>query len=144
MGRAKYIHELLGVDDERCKGSCQFFSLKQRTGRNNILNFCVCTIPLGAIKCCCFAPCGEMFATGSYDHNTIIWDSNTGKEIHTLKGHTHSVETCSFSNNSMWLCTGSWDCSAIIWSIKVKGCPGLFLQLHVHTCAFEHCTHFSL
>ena len=87
------------------------------------------TLSTGAIKCCCFAPSGEIFATGSYDHNAIIWDSNTGKEIHMLRGHTHSVETCSFSNNSSWLCTGSWDCSAIIWSVKVKYCLMLFAQL---------------
>ena len=86
----------------------------------------------GAIKCCCFAPSGEIFATGSYDHNAIIWDSNSGKEIRMLRAHTHSVETCGFSNNSFWLCTGSWDCSAIIWSVKVKYCLVLFAHTLEH------------
>ena len=27
-----------------------------------------------------------MFATGSYDHAVIIWETETGQKIHTLKG----------------------------------------------------------
>ena len=79
----------------------------------------LCALRVGSVNCCCFAPTGEIFATGSYDHNVIIWDCHSGKEIHKLQGHTHSVECCSFSNDGAWLCTGSWDCLAIIWSVKV-------------------------
>ena len=33
-------------------------------------------------------PFGNQIATGSFDKTAKIWDTNTGKRLHTLKGHS--------------------------------------------------------
>ena len=48
-------------------------------------------------------------ASGSNDGNVRLWDSQTGAEIATLKGHTGSVVAVAFSPKGNMLASGSWN-----------------------------------
>src|SRR5438067_1180017 len=43
---------------------------------------------LGALRAVAFAPGGTIVATASDDKTVKLWEVNTGKCLHTLKGHT--------------------------------------------------------
>src|SRR5262245_29182329 len=40
---------------------------------------------------------GKYLATGSYDRTAKVWDTNTNRELITLKGHQAAVEAVKFS-----------------------------------------------
>ena len=50
--------------------------------------------PVGSAR---FSPDGKKIVTASYDETAKVWDAATGKELVTLKGHTHWVRSASFS-----------------------------------------------
>ncbi len=47
---------------------------------------------------CAFNKDGDKFITGSYDKTCKVWDTATGAELLTLKGHTNIVYCLSFNN----------------------------------------------
>ena len=46
-----------------------------------------------------------------------IWDVASGRELVTLKGHSHYVYSVSFSSDGSKVATGSYDCLAKIWDV---------------------------
>lgn len=40
----------------------------------------------------------NLIVSGSFDHTVKIWDSETGKCLHTLEGHTGYICSVCFSN----------------------------------------------
>jgi WD40 repeat protein len=62
-----------------------------------------------------WSPDGKRLATGSDDGATKVWDAADGRELFSLKGHTHSVVTVSRSPDSKRLATGSYDATAKVW-----------------------------
>ena len=44
-----------------------------------------------------FSSNGDLLASGSQDHTIKLWDVATGRELHTLRGHTDNVWTIAFS-----------------------------------------------
>jgi len=47
---------------------------------------------------CAFNKDGDQFITGSYDRTCKLWDTETGEELLTLKGHKNIVYCLSFNN----------------------------------------------
>ena len=61
-------------------------------------------------------PAADVFeAFVNPDITTKIWDPATGKEIHTLTGHTQEITTVAVSPDGQSVLTGSRDGTAIVW-----------------------------
>src|SRR3990167_689587 len=66
----------------------------------------------------------DKVVTGSDDKTAIIWNLNTGKQLHTLNGHTNNcIRLVAISGDKV--VTGSWDKTAIIWDLNTGK------QLHI-------------
>ena len=59
-------------------------------------------------------------ASGSFDNTVKIWDLETGEKLHTLKGHSNTINTLSITPNEKKLVSGSKDRSIKIWDLKTK------------------------
>jgi WD40 repeat protein/serine/threonine protein kinase len=70
--------------------------------------------PWGSLEGLAFSPDGRRLASGSYDQ-TVIWDSATGKELLSLKGHTAIVMSVAFSPDGQRLASVSYDKTVKIW-----------------------------
>jgi WD40 repeat protein len=49
------------------------------------------------------------------DRAVRLWDTQTGKEVAVLKGHTNRVVTARFRPDGKQIVTASWDCTARLW-----------------------------
>jgi len=69
---------------------------------------------------------GNILATtpGTDDGTIHLWSLNTNSLLYTLKGHTNTVESLSFSPDGQLLVSGSADKTVKIWDVKI----GLMLQ----------------
>jgi eukaryotic-like serine/threonine-protein kinase len=61
-----------------------------------------------------FSPDGQRLATASRDNTAKIWDTATGKELFTLRGHVYDIESVEFSPDGRFLASESSDHS-FIW-----------------------------
>jgi WD40 repeat protein len=46
-----------------------------------------------------------------------LWDATTGRETHTLKGHTSGVMWVAFSPDGKRIVSGSWDNTLKLWDV---------------------------
>lgn len=63
-----------------------------------------------------YSPCPGQFVTGSKDHRMRVWDIQTGKCLHVLKGHQGSVLALDVDVDGEILVSGSSDRMLGIWS----------------------------
>lgn len=72
----------------------------------------------------CFSNSGDLVATGSFDHDSRLWDVRSGQCVHVLTGHRGEVSSTVFnySGKQMQLgvaisrdraCTRMWQCGCI-------------------------------
>jgi WD40 repeat protein/tRNA A-37 threonylcarbamoyl transferase component Bud32 len=100
----------------------------------------------GAVVSVCFSPDGKRLASssGGFDaqFNPLpgevkVWDAVTGRDLLTLKGHTHPVWHVCFSPDGKRLASASWDQTVKVWD-AVTGCDLLTLKGHtrpvLHVC----------
>jgi len=62
-----------------------------------------------------FSPNGNLIVTAGYDNMARVWDSETGRLLGELKGHTSTVWTAVFSADGKKIVTASEDKTAIVW-----------------------------
>jgi WD40 repeat protein len=55
--------------------------------------------------------------SGSRDNTIKVWEVESGKNIATLKGHTHYVSSVAFSPDSKLAISGSYDETVKVWDI---------------------------
>lgn len=84
----------------------------------------------------------SIVVSGSKDANLIVWDINTGSDLHTLKGHLGYVTCVKLSCDGTLAASGSEDKSLIIWDTK-KGCSLSSIMLHVPVLGVEVATDMS-
>ena len=65
-----------------------------------------------------FAPSGNQLASGSVDKTVKLWDTDSGKLLRTLEGHSDVVEAIVFSADGQLLASKSGDGTIRIWCCK--------------------------
>jgi len=64
-----------------------------------------------------FSPNGNYIASGSLDNTVKVWDTQNGKLIQTLKGHTDIVCSVVFSPDGNYIMSVSLDDILKVWQI---------------------------
>ena len=63
------------------------------------------------------SPDGRLVATGFLYEGIKVWEVDTGLAVHSLVGHTASVNSIAFSPDCQWLASGSRDRSIRLWDV---------------------------
>src|SRR5262249_20992953 len=63
-----------------------------------------------------FSPDGSRVATASMDRTVKLWDTATGQDVLTLRGHTAGVGCVAFTPDGMRLVSGSEE--ALVWDAR--------------------------
>jgi WD40 repeat protein/DNA-binding CsgD family transcriptional regulator len=77
---------------------------------------------LGSILSIAFSPDGRRLATGDTDSQIRIWDSVTGEQLATWRGHEDWVLTVAFSSDGQLLVSGSEDKTLRLWQVTTGQC----------------------
>lgn len=87
----------------------------------------------GYVNSAVFSPDGKYILTASYDKTAKIWETSTGKVIHSLEGHTGEIQLAVFSPSGKYIATASKDGKAKIWE-TLSGRLLFNLVGHEHFC----------
>ena len=71
----------------------------------------------GPVHSLAVSPRGNLVASGGFDHDVRLWDSNTGRTIRVLRGHREEVDALAFSPNGKLLASASFDGSVQVWDV---------------------------
>lgn len=76
---------------------------------------------VGPVKHVSFSPDGKFAASASGypdgDRTAIIWNVETGEQLHQLIGHEHTVMCAEFSRDGKQLATSSYDATIRFWDV---------------------------
>jgi len=82
----------------------------------------------GWVKAVAFLP-GEKRALAAGGGEVWVWDLETGKPVHTFKGHSAEVSAVSLSPNGKWAASSSSDRTVRLWNLETLK-PGPVLNGH--------------
>ena len=73
----------------------------------------------GEVYALAFSPLddGRLIATAGEDSSVKIWDSHSGKFVHSFRGHEGLVSSLSFSPDGRRLVSGSRDKTVKVWDM---------------------------
>ena len=74
---------------------------------------------------------GKRAVSASYDRTLKVWDLESGRELHTLKGHTDQVTSVAVTADGKRAISACWDSTLKIWDLK----DGRELSTLVLTCS---------
>jgi WD40 repeat protein len=74
-------------------------------------------LPERGIKDMAFSPDGRLLATASADGLTILWNPQTGRNVHTFLDAKSGVNAVAFSPDGTLLATGGQDSAVRIWDV---------------------------
>jgi WD40 repeat protein len=98
----------------------------------------------GPVMCLSWSPDGKRLASGAgtfppwdpagfpkkpNDDTIKVWDTKSGQEVLTLKGHTHFVQGVSWRPDGQRLASASWDKTVRVWDART-GKESLTLRGH--------------
>ncbi|MCP4350476.1 MAG: hypothetical protein GY795_33825 [Desulfobacterales bacterium] len=85
-----------------------------------------------------FGPDGQILASGGLDNNITLRQTNTGKVLKTLKGHSARISGCglSFSPDGKQLASASYDDTARLWNVEL-GKENKIIDGYVNNTAFS-------
>jgi len=78
------------------------------------------------VRACAFSPDGSRIVTGSRDNTCKIWDTESRKELMTLRGHGGSIEACTFTPDGTLVISASNDRTLRVWDAHSGNCIGTF------------------
>ncbi|PWY91831.1 WD40 repeat-like protein [Aspergillus sclerotioniger CBS 115572] len=87
-----------------------------------------------------FSPDSSMIASGGADGAVKVWDTGTGRLIHTFEGHLAGISTISWSPDGATIASGSDDKTIRLWNVLTgKAHPIPFVGHHnyVYQIAFS-------
>ncbi|KAL3492213.1 WD40-repeat-containing domain protein [Aspergillus germanicus] len=87
-----------------------------------------------------FSPDAGMIASGGADGAIKVWDTSTGKLIHTFEGHLAGVSTISWAPDGATIASGSDDKTIRLWNVltgKAHRTPFLGHHNYVYSIAFS-------
>jgi WD40 repeat protein/serine/threonine protein kinase len=70
-----------------------------------------------AVNCVAFSPDGKTALSGGWDNALILWDVETGQELHRFEGHESGVYAVAFSPDGKTALSGSGDDTLIWWDV---------------------------
>ena len=65
-----------------------------------------------------FSPDGKYLAAGQLNQQILIWNLETERIIHTLKGHQDRISALIFSRDNRTLISGSYDKQIKLWDVR--------------------------
>jgi WD40 repeat protein len=71
------------------------------------------------IQSLAFSPDGRLLVSGGYDHVVRVWDTNTGRELTTLTGHSAPINDVVFSSDGQRIASGALEGKARIWDLDL-------------------------
>ena len=96
------------------KGHSKRFSSQKLTSRGDLEKL-VSTVSI--------TPDGRLAISGGWDSTLRVWDIESGKCLHTLKGHLGSISTVSITpDGRLAISSGSRDKTLRVWDIRSGAC----------------------